>query len=145
MRNDRGMRRSAFDPIAVEVRLVERGVLPTRADPSTGPLGDLEADFTEYDPRKWALWRISMVRQFQPHVLARLSRDDLMFLSGQSPEGYDNEAAYGVHLDRNKIAQNALRARVELETRTTRGAWWRTVSLALATLVLGALFGALLK
>jgi hypothetical protein len=29
-----------------------------------------------------------MVRQFQPRVLRRMFRDDLMFLSGQSPEGY---------------------------------------------------------
>ena len=125
--------------------MVEHGVLPPRGDLATGQLGELERAFTEYDPRKWALWRISMVRQFQPDVLRRLTEDDLMFLSGQSPEGYTGSVAYGVQFDRNKITQNALRARVELDGRATRGAWWRTVGFGLFNLILGAVLAAWLN
>jgi hypothetical protein len=145
MPDDGAMGKGSFDAISVEHRLVEAGVLPPRADAPAGALGDLESVFTEYDPRKWALWRISMVRQFQPVVLQQLSNEDLMFLAGQSPEGYTGSTAFGVQLDRNKITQNALRARVELDGRATRGAWWRTVGLALATLIIGAVLGAVLR
>jgi hypothetical protein len=133
-----------FDAVAVEREIVRRGVLPARVDESRGPLAELERDFTEYDPRKWALWRISMVRQFQPAVLKRMSEDDLLFLAGQSPEGYVGREAYGVQVDRNKIAQNALRAQVELNTRATRGTWRRTVALSLTSLVIGAVLTTLL-
>ncbi len=68
-----------------------------------------------------------------------------MFLDGQSPEGYAEDAAFGVQLHRNKITQNALRARVELDVRTARGSWWRTVGLAVATLILGAMLGAWMR
>jgi hypothetical protein len=48
-----------------------------------------------------------MVRQFQPSVMKQLSDDDLLFLAGQSPEGYTGDAVSGVQLDENKVAQNA--------------------------------------
>jgi hypothetical protein len=136
------VRRESYDAIEVERALVQRGVLPERADEPAGPAGSLESDFTEYDPRKWALWRISMVRQFQPTVLKRLSDDDLLYLAGQSPEGYGGDEAYGVQLNRNKLTQNALRAQVELATRATRGAWLRSVTLAFASLIVGAVLSA---
>jgi hypothetical protein len=69
--------------------------------------GPLERHFTEKDPRKWALWRISMVRQFQPAVLGQMSAEDLLYLAGQSPAGCVGEEAYGTQLDRNKVTQNA--------------------------------------
>ena len=80
-----------------------------------------------------------MIRQFQPVVLRQLPSDDLLYLAGQSSEGYVGEEAWGIQLDRNKVAQNALRARVELDTRTSRGAWRRNVILALTSLLVGAL------
>jgi len=123
--------------------MVERNVLPPRADPPQGPLAELERHFTENDLRKYALWRISMVRQFQPAVLKRLSDDDLVYLAGQSPEGYSGQEVFGVQLDRNKIAQNALRARVELDTRATRGAWRRSITLGLSSLIIGAVLSTL--
>jgi hypothetical protein len=60
-----------FDPITVEAQLVQARILPVRADIPPPFLGTLEQQFTEHDPRKWALWRISMVRQFQPAVSDR--------------------------------------------------------------------------
>jgi hypothetical protein len=63
-----------------------------------------------------------MVRQFQPEVPRRLSDDDLLYLSGQSPEGYAGEEIFGVQIDRNKVTQTARRARVELDRRTAQGA-----------------------
>lgn len=137
--------RKSYDPVAVEQAMVEHGVLPARADKPWGPLAALEHDFTEFDRRMWALWRISMVRQFQSSVLRRLTDSDLLYLAGQSPEGYVGTEAYGVQLDRNKIAQNAARARVELDTRATRGAWRRTVLLSLASLIIGAVLATWLK
>jgi hypothetical protein len=134
----RMMNTEAFDPVSVERVMVERRVLGPRADPSPGALAELERHFTEDDPRKYALWRISMVRQFQPAVLKRLSDDDLVYLAGQSPEGYSGHEVFGVQLDRNKIAQNALRARVEVDTRATRGAWRRSITLGLSSLIIGA-------
>jgi hypothetical protein len=80
-----------------------------------------------------------VVRQFQPAVLKRLPDDDLLFLAGQSPEGYTGVEAFGVQVDRHKLAQNALRARVELDNRATRGNWWRTVVFGLVSLVIGSL------
>ena len=132
-----------FDPVAVEAQMVKAGLLPARADTLPGRLGPLERHFTEHDPRKWALWRISMVRQFQPAVLGQMSAEDLLYIAGQSPEGYVGEEAYGVQQDRNKVAQNAVRARVELDTRATRGAWRRSALLAVTSLLLGALLPAL--
>lgn len=77
---------------------------------STRPLGQqLRAETA------WASWRISMVRQFQPAVLIQMSAEDLLYLAGQSPEGYVGQEVYGILADRNKVAQNAARAQVELE------------------------------
>jgi hypothetical protein len=76
----------AFDPIAVETEMVKAGLLPPRADVLPSKLGLLEKHFTEKDPRKWALWRISMIRQFQPAVLRQLTSEDLLYLAGQSSE-----------------------------------------------------------
>jgi hypothetical protein len=115
------MSNKKFDPITVEAQLVQAKILPTRADTPPTYLGTLEQDFTEHDPRKWALWRISMVRQFQPAVLGQMSPEDLLYLAGQSSEGYIGKEVYGIQADRNKVAQNAVRARVELDTRATRG------------------------
>jgi hypothetical protein len=106
-------------------------------------VGTLEQNFTEHDPRKWALWRISMVRQFQPTVLGQMSAEDLLYIAGQSPEGYVGQEFYGIQGDRNKVAQNAARARVELETRATRGAWRRSIVLAVTSLLVGALLPSL--
>jgi hypothetical protein len=132
-----------FDPITVETQLVQAKILPTRADTPPTYLGTLEQDFTEHDPRKWALWRISMVRQFQPAVLGQMSPEDLLYLAGQSSEGYIGKEVYGIQADRNKVAQNAVRARVELDTRATRGAWRRSVMLAVTSLLVGALLPSL--
>jgi hypothetical protein len=132
-----------FDPITVEAQLVHAKILPTRADTPPTYLGTLEQDFTEHDPRKWALWRISMVRQFQPAVLGQMSPEDLLYLAGQSSEGYIGKEVYGIQADRNKVAQNAVRARVELDTRATRGAWRRSVMLAVTSLLVGALLPSL--
>ncbi len=137
------MPKETFDPVAVEAQMVQAGLLPARADTLPSRLCPLERHFTEHDPRKWALWRISMIRQFQPAVLGQMSAEDLLYLAGQSPEGYVGEEAYGIQLDRNKVAQNAVRARVELDTRATRGAWRRNVLLAVTSLLLGALLPAL--
>lgn len=133
------MAREAFDPIAIETEMVKVGLLPPRADVLPSKLGSLERHFTEKDLRKWALWRISMIRQFQPAVLRQLTSEDLLYLAGQSSEGYVGQEAWGIQLDRNKVAQNALRARVELDTRTSRGAWRRNVMLASISLLVGAL------
>ena len=135
------IKRRPFDAVAVEASMAETGVLAKRGDADIGPLGrDLERFFTEYgDPRKYALWRISMVRQFQSSVLRRLSRDDLLFLAGQTPEGYPSEVAPGINFNRNKVMQNAERARVELDTRARRGAWWRSVALVFVGAGLGVL------
>ena len=124
------MKRAKFDPIAVESALVECGQLPERLDSGPGELGTLEDLFTERDLRKHALWRISMVRQFQLNVIRELANDDLFYLAGQSSEGYIGREQYGIHTDRNKIAQNAIRARVELDVRTAHGAWRRTILLS---------------
>ena len=133
------MQHEPFDPIAVEAEMVKIGILPPRADPPPSQLPSLERHFTENDLRKYALWRISMIRQFQPAVLQQLTSEDLLYLAGQSPEGYVGKEAWGIVMDRNKVAQNALRARVELDTRTSRGAWRRSVMLAHTSLLLGAL------
>jgi hypothetical protein len=53
--------------------------------------------------------------------------------------------AYGIQVDRNKVTQNALRARVELDRRATRGAWFRSVTLAAVSLIVGALLTALVS
>ena len=137
------MSNEKFDPITVEAQLVQAKILPTRADTPPNYLGTVEQHFTEHDPRKWALWRISMVRQFQPAVLGQMSAEDLLYLAGQSPEGYVGKEFYGIQGDRNKVAQNAARAQVELETRATRGAWLRNVVLAVTSLLIGALLPSL--
>jgi hypothetical protein len=137
------MSNKKFDPITVEAQLVQAKILPARADTPPTYLGTLEQDFTEHDPRKWALWRISMVRQFQPTVLGQMSPEDLLYLAGQSAEGYIGKEVYGIQADRNKVAQNAVRARVELDTRATRGAWRRSVMLAVTSLLVGALLPSL--
>lgn len=128
-----------FDPVAVEAEMIRIKMLPVRADTPPNPLEQIERHFTERDLRKYALWRISMVRQFQPTVLRRLTDDDLLYLAGQSAEGYVGKKVYGIKEDRNKITQNALRARIELETRATRGAWRRNVILAFTSLLAGAI------
>jgi hypothetical protein len=127
-----------FDPIQVEAAMVREGVLTPRADKPFGQLGELERFFTEYDPRKWALWRISMVRQFDVGVLRQLTESDLVYLAGQTPEGYEGTAVHGVRQDRNKIAQNAERARVELARRATRVAWRQSLILGIGGVLLGA-------
>lgn len=137
------MAHEEFDPIAVEAEMVKIGILPPRADPPPSQLPSLERHFTENDLRKYALWRISMIRQFQPEVLRQLTSEDLLYLAGQSPEGYAGKEAFGVEIFRNKVAQNALRARVELDTRTSHGAWRRSVTLALSSLLVGALLTSL--
>ena len=53
------MKQNPFDPISVEKAMVEAGVLPQPADLESRRLGNNEQMFTEYDPRKYALWRIS--------------------------------------------------------------------------------------
>ena len=131
------MKSERFDPILIEREMVSRGLLPERVDPPEGQLGQLERLFTDKDPRKYSLWRISMVRQFQPSVLQQLTEDDLYYLAAQSSEGYVGEEQFGIQLDRNKIAQNALRARIELDIRTARGTWRRTGLLSFATFLLG--------
>ena len=137
------MSNEKFDPITVEAQLVQAKILPARADIPPAYLGTVEQHFTEHDPRKWALWRISMVRQFQPAVLGQMSAEDLLYLAGQSPEGYVGQEFYGIQGDRNKVAQNAARAQVELDTRATRGAWLRSVVLAVTSLLIGALLPSL--
>jgi hypothetical protein len=137
------MSNKRFDPITIEAQLVQAKILPARSDTPPIYLGTIEQNFTENDPRKWALWRISMVRQFQPEILGKMSDADLLYLAGQSPEGYVGREVYGIQLDRNKVAQNAARARVELETRATRGAWRRNVVLAVTSLLVGALLPSL--
>ena len=132
-------RAEPFDPVAVEQALVDHELLPPRVDNPLGVLGELENEFTEHDPRKWALWRISTVRQFQPAVLKRLSDDDLLYLAGQSAEGYVGEELWGIQLGKNKVAQNAKRAEVELRTRATRHALGRTAIVSFTSLLLGAL------
>jgi hypothetical protein len=141
--DDLVMSSEIFDPVGVEREMVTAGMLPPRADTPNPRYATLEHHFTEADPRKYALWRISMVRQFRPEVLRRLSDDDLLYLAGQSPEGYVGKEAYGIRFDRNKVTQNALRARIELDRRATRGAWFRSVSLAAVSLILGVLLTAL--
>jgi hypothetical protein len=118
--------RVSSDPVIVERTMVEQVSFPSGWIHRPGRLALWKGPFAEHDPRKWALWRISVVRQFQPAVLKRLPDDDLLFLAGQSPEGYTGVEAFGVQVDRHKLAQNALRARVELDNRATRGNWWRT-------------------
>jgi hypothetical protein len=132
------MRTKPFDPIATEQAMVQADVLKPRVDSADGPLGDLELFFTEHDPRMWALWRISMVRQFDPRLLRQLPDEDLLFLAGQTPEGYSDKEVHGIQIERNKISQNAERARVELHTRTARAAWRRNVALGLGGVILGA-------
>ena len=139
MNKESEMKSARFDPIKVEKALVERKQLPERVDSGPGELGPLEDLFTERDLRKYALWRISMVRQFQLNAIRDLTDDDLFFLAGQSSEGYVGREQYGIQTDRNKIAQNAIRARIELDTRTAHGAWRRTILLSLATFLLGVL------
>lgn len=131
------MKQEKFDPISIEKEIVRHGLLPDRVDPPEGELGQLERLFTDKDLRKYALWRISMVRQFQPSVLRQLTDDDLLYLAAQSSEGYVGKEQFGIQLDRNKIAQNALRARIELDVRTARGTWRRTGLLSFATFLLG--------
>src|ERR1035438_580206 len=75
--------------------MVKVGFLPPRADVLPSKLGSLERHFTEKDLRRWALWRISMIRQFQPAVLRQLTSEDLLYLAGQSSEGYVAEEAWG--------------------------------------------------
>jgi hypothetical protein len=128
----------AFDPIAAESLLVQRGVLPPRGDPAVGPLGDGEASFTEFDPRLHALWRVSMARQLHPDVLVRMPESDLLYLAGQSAEGYPSEGLGGIRLERNKVAQNALRARAELDRRAGRVAFRRTIVAAVCGAAVGA-------
>ena len=36
-----------------------------------------------------------------------MSAEDLLYLAGQSPEGYTGQEVYGIQADRNKVAQNA--------------------------------------
>ena len=84
-----------------------------------------------------------MVRQFQPAVLGQMSAEDLLYLAGQSPEGYVGQEFYGLQGHRNKVAQNAARAQVELESRATRGAWLRNVVLDVTSLLIGALLPSL--
>src|SRR5260370_18907946 len=100
-----------FDPVAIEAEMVRSGVLPERGDSPIGPLGELEKLFTEFDERKYALWRISMVRQLQPAVLKQLSPGELSFLAGQTPGGYPDPqwGQPGIQLDKNKVQQNAIR------------------------------------
>ncbi|NLT56610.1 MAG: hypothetical protein GXX79_19030 [Actinomycetales bacterium] len=133
------MKQNPFDPISVEKAMVEAGVLPQPADLESRRLGNNEQMFTEYDPRKYALWRISTVRQYQPCVLTQLTRDDLLFLAGQNPEGHPDS------MTRNKVCQNAERARVELNDRATRIAWRRQVIFGISTLILGTVLGTVLS
>jgi hypothetical protein len=138
-----GMPNEKFDPIALEAHLVQAKIIPPRGDTPPTYFGTLEENFTEHDPRKWALWRISMVRQFQPAILGQMPDEDLLYLAGQSPEGYLGQEVYGIQMDRNKVAQNATRAQVELETRATRGAWRRSLVVAVTSLLVGALLPSL--
>jgi hypothetical protein len=92
----------AFDPIAVEAEMIKTEYLPTRVDTHPSRMGQLEHYSTEQDRRLYALWRISMVRQFQPAVLKQLSAEDLLYLAGQSPEGDVGQEFYGIQLDRKQ-------------------------------------------
>lgn len=128
-----------FDPITVERAMVQHGLLPQmHPDQSGGQLGDLEGRFTEFDQRKSALWRITTVRQFQPEVLRGLADEDLLFIAGQSAEGYTQSDLEVVVLHRNKVTQNAERARIELDRRATHGTWKRNAAVAIASALLGA-------
>jgi hypothetical protein len=127
-----------FDPMYFERAMVAAAVLGARGDAPTGPLGPLEDQFTEFDERKYALWRISTARQFSPTVLRKLTDDDLLFLAGQSSEGHQ-QADSGWAAPGNKVAQNAERSRIELARRATRGAYRRTIGLAVFGAVLGVL------
>jgi hypothetical protein len=127
-----------FDPTHVELAMVAAGVLGPRGDEPTGALGPLEDHFTEFDERKYALWRISTARQFSPTVLRKLTDDDLLYLAGQSSEGYQ-QAESGWAAPGNKVAQNSERSRIELARRATLGAYRRTIGLAVFGAVLGVL------
>ena len=81
------MSNEKFDPIPVEAQLVQPKILPTRADTPPIYVGTLEQNFTEHDPRKWALWRISMVRQFQPTVLGHISAEPCCTSQVSPPRG----------------------------------------------------------
>ena len=127
-----------MDFIEIEQQMVATGVLPARGDDSASPLGDTEDSFTEYDDRLHALWRISMVRQFHPDVLVRMSEIDLLFLAGQTSTGYPSDGLGGIALEGNKIDQNSLRARAELSRRAGKSSGRRQVFTGLGGVVLGA-------
>jgi len=99
-----------------------------------------EEYFTENDERMQALWRISRVRQLRPEVMERMRRSDLLFLAGQDAEGYGEGESRDGEAVRNKIVQNAERARIELNSRAARTTWWITI----VGVVVGAVLGAAL-
>jgi hypothetical protein len=134
----RRRRRDALDPIALEDRLIEHGLLPDRIEDPSLPGAD-ERHFTERDPRMNALWRIGLVRQFHPRELRQMGDDDLVFLGGQSATGYESlPATHGIDLASNKTDQNATRARLELDTRARRAMGRQSAIIALCGVLLGS-------
>jgi hypothetical protein len=134
-------RAADFDPIGIESEMVAHHVLPPRSDPAAGPLGDLEQFFTEFSDRSYALWRISMARQLSPALMRGLALNDLLFLAGQTSTGYDVLATAGIALQANKVDQNRERARIELDRRIRRVAWWQSLLLVAIGAGAGYLLG----
>jgi hypothetical protein len=135
---------TSFDPVAVEQQLITSGRLP-QAPPGDRPAGEPDSDdrsFTEKYPRLYALWRLSMARQFHPDVLADMADRDLLFLAGQSSEGYPKDGMGGIALEGNKIDGNAIRARVELERRGSALAFQRALRTAILAAVLSSMLAA---
>jgi hypothetical protein len=103
--------------VAIDRQLIEKGVLQPPGDPAEGPLGADEKYFTEFNPRLYSLWRVSMAPEIHPDVLVRMSEPDLLFLAGQTSKGYPEKGFAGIALEANKVDGNAIRARTELAKR----------------------------
>lgn len=112
-------------------------------DRPQGPATEDDRSFTEKDPRFYALWRLSMWGQFQPNLLAELADSDILFLAGQSSEGYPKEGMGGIALEANKVDGNALRARSELERRSSALGFRRSVRTAVVASVLSSALAAI--
>jgi hypothetical protein len=132
---------SVFDPIQIEDQLVKIHELPPLIASDHGALGETERFFTEDDRRLHALWRISMVRQLHPEVLHQLTDHDLLYLAAQSSDGYEENPKWGIDHVRNKIEQNTLRARVEIERRSRQAAFAQSLLVGSLSALVGAVLG----
>jgi hypothetical protein len=130
-----------FDPEQLEQQLVALGQLKPRIESDHGALGENERFFTEDNHRFFALWRITMVRQIHPEILRRLPNDDLLFIAAETAEGYEPQTQWGIDLVRNKLEQNALRARVEIDRRARRAAFAQSLIVGALSALIGATVG----